>query len=70
MRVPTVLSVVSVSMMVALTLVAEAAAQTAPPPAAAEEKRIEGEVQTIHPSGTEITLRDGTTSSSRRREPR
>jgi hypothetical protein len=59
MRVSTVFSVVSVSLVIALTLVAEAAAQTAPP-AAGQEKRVQGEVRAINPSGTEITLTDGT----------
>jgi Protein of unknown function (DUF1344) len=55
-----------VAMLVAVpvTLVAEAMAQTpAPPPAeqrAGEEKRIEGQVRSVDPSGTEITLTDGT----------
>lgn len=64
---------VAILVAVPVTLVAEAMAQTpAPPPAEqrapgagetpirGEEKRIEGQVRSVDPSGTEITLTDGT----------
>jgi hypothetical protein len=61
----------AILVMASVTIAVEAAAQTQPPPAGqrpppgaqlppGEDKIIEGEVQSIDPSGTEITLTDGT----------
>jgi hypothetical protein len=62
----------AILMMGSVTFVAETMAQTQAPPAgqrppppaagtpAAKEKIVQGEVKSVHPEGTEITLTDGT----------
>lgn len=67
-------TLIAILVMASLTLGAEAMAQTqAPPPAGqrvappgsdaparGEEKMVEGQVKSVDPSGTEVTLTDGT----------
>jgi Protein of unknown function (DUF1344) len=55
-------TLVVIAMTAATVFVAEVRAQAPPtpePPKAGEEKIVQGQVKTIHPAGTELTLADG-----------
>jgi hypothetical protein len=55
-------TLVVIAMTAATVFVAEVSAQTPPtpePPKAGAEKIVQGQVKTIHPAGTELTLADG-----------
>jgi Protein of unknown function (DUF1344) len=55
-------TLVVIAMTAATVFVAEVRAQAPPtpePPKSGEEKIVQGQVKTIHPAGTELTLADG-----------